>query len=122
MLGGLLGGIFGADAKNSMNPKDRRDLRSAYMTDVGNKLDTSGLGQTNAILGVYGKPAIGAGAPLRDVNADISATNLAREKQTEDDARKKEYDAAITGALTRRDKTSPILAEILSGISAIGRR
>ena len=122
MLGGLLGGVFSEEAKESMDPNDRRNMRASLITNMINKIDTSGLGQTNAILGVYGKPTIEKGGGMRDLAADISATNLAREKQTEDDARKKEYDAAITGALTRRDKTAPILAEILSGISAIGRR
>ena len=122
MLGGLLGGIFGADAKSTMNPKDRRDLRSAYMTDVGNKLDTSGLGQTNAILGVYGKPAIGAGAPLRDVNADISATNLAREKQTEDDRLKAKYENIIGESLAKQTATPEKLADILTKYSFLFKR
>ena len=115
-----LGGLFASGAFS--NAGDKAKMISSYATKAINSLDPAGLGQTNAILGVYGKGKIDRGADMADVGADISATNLAREKQTEDDARKKEYDAAITSALTRRDKTAPILADILSGISAIGRR
>lgn len=122
MLDGLIGGIFGDKAKQTMNPEDRRNLRSAYITDIGNRLDTSGLGQTNAILGVYGKPAVGAAAPIRDVNADIQATNLAREKQMEDDRLKKKNELYIDQAMKRREETPQTLARILSAMSNLHRR
>lgn len=122
MLGGLLGGIFGDKAKQTMNADDRRNLRSAYMTDIGNKLDTSGLGQTNAILGVYDKPAVGARTPLRDVNADISATNLARDKQAEDDRIKKQQEAIVTASLAKQDATPERLADILAKYSFLFKR
>ena len=122
MLGGLLGGIFGDKAKQTMNADDRRNLRSAYVTDIGNRLDASGLGQTNAILGVYGKPAVGAAAPIRDVNADISATNLARDKQAEDDRIKKQQEAIVTASLAKQDATPERLADILAKYSFLFKR
>lgn len=122
MFGGSLGGIFSKEARESMDPNDRRNLRASLITNAINKIDSSGLGQTNAILGVYGKPTIEKGGGLRDVASDISAINLARDKQAEDDRIKKQQEAIVTASLARQDATPERLADILAKYSFLFKR
>lgn len=116
----ILGGLFASGAFS--NAGDKAKMISSYATKAINSLDPAGLGQTNAILGVYGKPTIDRGADMADVSADISATNLAREKQTEDDRLKAKYENVVGESLAKQSTTPEKLADILSKYSFLFKR